>query len=244
MTRTRRGWACCAGVIAAGVFAVPALADAERAVSICAALEADLAAAAALTSPARLAHDIDHMMREIESVERRSEQRGCTGSVIVIRGAEGNVCDDMAAELAALQSRLGDLIARYDAARRAPGAGPGAIRVEMQANGCSIGPAAPERASYSQFRRPFGRGSIIEISPKPPEAAPRPAALPKQHSPERMEEKPATTRQRAAPQPYAHEVIDLDERLENRDVRVVGPEFLPDQSEAIDLKSPVPTFFP
>lgn len=191
-----------------------------------------------MVSPARLASEIRRTEDDLARLDRELRQMGCGGSIIVIRGSEGNVCAGLDAERAALESRLME----QRAAERRWMAGAQARNLAPACAG--EGSEAPQHASYSQFRRPFGRGAIIELRPaETPDdgspsaspvalAEPEPEPVGPQPLPGPPEEKPAG------------DLIDLEERLAERDVRVVGPKFLPDRSEAIDLRSPVPTFFP
>ena len=100
-----------------------------------------------------------------------------------------------------------------------------------------------EAASYSQFHTASNdHSSVIEIMPAAP---PAPSSneqrstltIPAPQAPAPVVSEPIKPAEE-------RELVDLDERLQERNVRVVGPQFLPDQSEAIDLTSPVPTFFP
>ena len=81
--------------------------------------------------------------------------------------------------------------------------------------GCELGPPPDEIVDAPGL----GRSIIIITPPKDEDGEPDPEAVVVEPQP------PAPTRE-----------IDP-----NRRVRVVGPKFLPDQSEAIDLQAPVPT---
>lgn len=193
-----------------------------------------------MVSPARLASDIRRTEDDLARIDRELRHMGCGGSIIVIRGSEGNVCAGLEVERAALEGRL---MEQRAAERRWMADAPAG----NLATACAgEGSEAPQHASYSQFRRPFGRGAIIELRPTEAPESGSPAASPVALA--EPEPEPETVGSQPLPGPpeekSAGNLIDLEERLAERDVRVVGPKFLPDRSEAIDLRSPDPTFFP
>lgn len=233
--------------VAAGVFlALPAAAWAESS-DICAALRADMAASSGMASPSAIEHEISRAKNALGQIAVELDRAGCGGSVMIIRGSEGNACTALEAEAADIQVELFSLISERDAMDRSViYSDPDVIRAELRANGCAAGDETQEQASYSQFRRPQGNSAIIEVAPQTASidsnllSTRRPTAIRPEEEEEYSLLPPPTEAEIAADEA---ELIDLQTRMEQRDVRVVGPTFLPDQSEAIDLKSRVPTFF-
>ncbi|WP_099866689.1 hypothetical protein [Pararhizobium haloflavum] len=245
METVSRRFALAIAALAATLHAGVALADQVDSAARCAGMQADLAVATGALTPSAINRQIDGTLQRINQLETELRHRGCTGSVIVIRGGEGDLCRVIADQLPSLEMKLNDLFAKRQAADRlGAGADPDAIRRQISDNGCAApGSTAQQTASYSQFRRPAGHSSIIELTPSAPQQV---SVEPQQEERRKLVLTPpdatATTEPTPA-EPFKHEIVDLEDRMAKRDVRVVGPQFLPDQSEAIDLRSPVPTPF-
>lgn len=182
--------------------------------------------------------DVRQTARALQQIDEQMVMRDCGGSVTVYYGNAGDVCAAMADEVSRLEYDLRDAISRRDALQRE-------ARTQTVATASDCAPDSVGeniRSAHSQFRTPASQpsrqtaefqqprdgviapdiggsdevnGSIQEIA-----TASQPAAQ-------------ATRQAASEPQP-----IDP-----NRRVRAVGPAFFPDQSEAIDLQSPVPTVF-
>lgn len=210
---------------------------------ICAALHHDLALSTGqVTNPAVDVY-LAQAKQALGEIAVDLHHAGCGNSVIVYRGGEGNVCGPLEAEAASMEAEIAFLQEERDAMRQSViYSDPASIRAELTAYGCSVEPVR-EAASYSQFRTASAdQSSITEIVPAAP---PAPSSnqlqstltIPVPEAPAPIVAEPIIPAQE-------RELVDLDERLQERNVRVVGPQFLPDQSKAIDLTSPVPTFFP
>lgn len=244
---TGRGNGSTLGVAIAGLAALAIQSAPAYGQGICGVLQDVVLEASHSGADQSLLRAIDRKERQVASVTQEMERNGCGGSVIIIRGSEGDVCPGLSQELATLEYDLTEMLrVLVNHADRTGHIERAELKHEMNALGCTQAQASTQHASYSQFRRPLGRGSIIEIRESPEiDAEIQSASL---GIDDRTElEKPegakvasagAMTQSALA----APNLIDLEERLAERDVRVVGPKFFPDPSEAIDLRSPVPTF--
>jgi hypothetical protein len=231
-----------AALLAGAVLTTSTTAFAESA-DICAALHHDLALSTGQTTNTTVDVYLAQAKQTLGEIALELHHAGCGNSVMVYRGGEGNVCGPLEAEAASIENEIAFLQQERDALRQSViYSDPSAIRAELAAYGCQMEPVR-EAASYSQFHTASNdHSSVIEIMPAAP---PAPSSneqrstltIPAPQAPAPVVSEPIKPAEE-------RELVDLDERLQERNVRVVGPQFLPDQSEAIDLTSPVPTFFP
>jgi hypothetical protein len=201
-------------------------------------------ACASSPSPARLSAEIDRQRGEIEHLEQSMRQRGCSsGSIIVIGGENADLCAGLARRLPAMQA---DLLALESVGTDASCVRNAAIGQDegRRPSHSQFSGTAP--SSHSQFRRSVVFGSVTELRlPGASETVSHgvdyepAAALPGIDAQTSMS---ASVRAEPAEE-FQHEVIDLETRLSERNVRVVGPQFLPDQSGAIDLRAPARSFY-
>lgn len=227
------------GALLAGLVMATSSADARSGATgdICERLRADLAMVASTRNGSDLDRRIGDVARRLDDLGTRLERQGCGGSIIVIRGSEGDICGALEDEHQRVAARLYALL---DQRGGRIGSEPQTLRTALADYGCLAGDQYA--AGYSQFRS-SGGAAIIDVLPA--EAEIQPATLSIEPEPQQLA--PAASESRKVEpveiRQEPREVISLEERLENRDVRVVGPKFLPDRSEAIDLRSPAQTFF-
>lgn len=172
----------------------------------------------------------DRTVARLTDIDRRMLRQNCSGSITIIKGGQGDICATLRAE----REEAGWNLARLDGMLRdaVSGGSESFAETEVCPEGRTL--AAP-RPGYSQFRE---SSSIINVGPQPAAAAPAPQI------PMDVPAVTPTPLPPPAPAPEISEAPLRDLDAAEKDVRVVGPQFLPDQSEAIDLRSPDPTLFP
>lgn len=179
----------------------------------------------------------------MHDLEERLIRQGCTDSIVVIKGGQRDICGALSAEYTEIERTITLLDGEL---RFASTKGP--VKGRQAPDGptaCGLSPVAiqaPPRHGHSQFRYEVGRGSVIELRPRPASAPPVGSSLQENAPTEPLEKEPAEMTAAASELPG--ESMDLDDRPDRKNVRVVGPKFLPDRSEAIDLRSPDRTLFP
>jgi hypothetical protein len=221
--------------------------------AVCAGLRADMRAIGAVRPAAPLAAAVERKRRDIMRIEVQLRRNGCGGGSMLYFGSEIDGCSALASELPALEAELRSLIAERDASIRIDALREReTIAAALEDNGCNAPPVLERRASYSQFRNDPGMilrgdGSGVQDAS---------IASPYRSGSRLMEtdavihfEDQVQTEPQAEIGPVdtaagASPAIPLDERLQERNVRVVGPQFLPDRSEAIDLTAPARSFYP
>lgn len=221
--------------------------------AVCAELRADMRAVGAIRPAAPLAAAVERKRREIMRIEVQLRRDGCGGGSVLYFGAEIDGCSALASELPVLEDELRSLIAERDASIRIDAMQKReALTAALEQNGCNEPVVLERRASYSQFRNDPGmilRGdgnSVRDASIANPYRSG--STLMETDAVIHFEDQvqgtplpeigPSDTAAGASP------AIPLDKRLQERNVRVVGPQFLPDQSEAIDLTAPARSFYP
>ncbi|PWJ85967.1 hypothetical protein C7441_102417 [Pseudaminobacter salicylatoxidans] len=245
---------------AAGVAAPSAFAGTQ----LCNQLEARLASASKPLPRNTAKYDaaIAKQREQIVRVRNRSQIAGC-GLADVNRGIED--CGRLNANLANMERNLGVLQRKRDGlvtARRA--ASPDQILAELAANGCrepaqqqlnaaddsipavqstediTTADVEQDTAAVSKTMADTPAQSLETIAGNPPapEAPLMEADPTKSSSIVRPETVAAPVKSESATQANASEQLPEHDLDPNRRVRVVGPTFLPDPEEAIDLRAP------
>ncbi|MBP1846065.1 hypothetical protein J2046_004339 [Rhizobium petrolearium] len=207
------------GLMIAPLLLVPVTASA-RDTATCAALYRQLNNAPQIIGNTaeirRYARELSDQNSEIRGLRIEMRRAGCgTGSVVVVGGPNGEICDQMRQTLDAMEQSRDALVAERDNARqlvRSSGER-GAILAAIRSNNCIPSDLEEDRKEKMKLQgielpkeEPYS--GIINLRVRQPQAA---AAQPNLPGPER---------------PYDP----------NKKVRMVGPTFLPEES--IDLAHP------